>query len=112
MINMEVFQGFVQAIAHLPEMAQPDTLSDQERVSRAKAVMRAKTDRSLALDLEACVHCGYCSEACHFYQSTQDPKYAPSRKLDLLRRVHARESSAFAPVQRLLKPDIGVDDLK
>lgn len=112
MINMDVFHGFLDAIHHLPEMAQPPQLSDAERVTRAKAVMRAKTDRGLALDLEACVSCGYCSEACHFYQSTQDPKYSPSRKLDLLRRVHARETSAFAPLKRLFTPDITVDDLK
>jgi Fe-S oxidoreductase len=112
MINMDVFHGFVQAIHHLPEMAQPVSLEDDERVRRAKAVMRAKTDRGLALDLEACVHCGYCSEACHFYQSTQDPKYAPSRKLDLLRRVHMRETSAFAPIKRMFTSDITVDELE
>lgn len=112
MINMDVFHGFLQAIRHLPEMAQPDALSDAERLDRAKAVMRGKTDRGLALDLEACVNCGYCSEACHFYQSTQDAKYSPSRKLDLLRRVHARETSAFAPLKRLFLPDITLDDLK
>ncbi|MDO8248724.1 MAG: (Fe-S)-binding protein [Rhodoferax sp.] len=109
---MAIFHGFLEAIHHLPEMAQPEPLTDDERVARAKAVMRAKTDRGLALDLEACVSCGYCSEACHFYQSTQDPKYSPSRKLDLLRRVHARETSAFAPLRRLFTPDITVDDLK
>ncbi|MDO8770577.1 MAG: (Fe-S)-binding protein, partial [Burkholderiaceae bacterium] len=112
MIDMAVFHGFLEAIHHLPEMAQPEPLTDGERVARAKAVMRAKTDRGLALDLEACVSCGYCSEACHFYQSTQDPKYSPSRKLDLLRRVHARETAAFAPLRRLFTPDITVDDLK
>lgn len=112
MINMDVFHGFLQAIHHLPEMAQPDALTDAERLDRAKAVMRAKTDRGLALDLQACVNCGYCSEACHFYQSTQDPKYSPSRKLDLLRRVHARETSAFAPLKRLFLADITLDDLK
>lgn len=112
MINMAVFHGFLEAIHHLPEMAQPEPLTDVERVARAKAVMRAKTDRGLALDLEACVSCGYCSEACHFYQSTQNPKYGPSRKLDLLRRVHARETSAFAPLKRLVTPDITLDDLK
>lgn len=111
MINQDVFHGFLEAIHHLPEMAQPQKLTDEERVARAKAVMRAKTDRGLALDLEACVNCGYCSEACHFYQSTPDPKYTPSRKLDLLRRVHARETSAFAPVRRLFTRDITVADL-
>ena len=112
MINMDVFHGFLEAIRHLPEIAQPPVMTDAERVAKAKAVMRAKTDRSLALDLEACVNCGYCSESCHFFQSTQDARYSPSRKLDLLRRVHARESSAFAPIKRLFVSDITVDDLK
>ncbi|UUZ73055.1 hypothetical protein LP415_06485 [Polaromonas sp. P1(28)-8] len=89
MIDMLVFKQFQEAIEHLGEMAQPEPIADEERVSRAKAVMRRKTDRGLALDLEACVNCGYCSEACHFYQPTRDPKYTPTRKLDLLRRVHA-----------------------
>ena len=51
-------------------------------------------------------------EACHFYQSTQDPKYTPTRKLDLLRRVHARESSAFAPIVRWFTRDISLEDLQ
>jgi Fe-S oxidoreductase len=112
MIDMAVFAQFQDAISHLGEMAQPEPLSDVERVGRAKAVMRRKIDRGLALDLEACVNCGYCSEACHFYQSNHDPKYTPTRKLDLLRRVHARESAAFAPIKRLFTPDISVADLQ
>ncbi|ABE43139.1 (Fe-S)-binding protein [Polaromonas sp. JS666] len=112
MIDMLVFKQFQEAIEHLGEMAQPEPIADEERVSRAKAVMRRKTDRGLALDLEACVNCGYCSEACHFYQSTQDPKYTPTRKLDLLRRVHARESSAFAPIVRWFTRDISLEDLQ
>lgn len=112
MIDMGVFHGFLEAIRHLPEAARPLPMDDAQRVARAKSVMREKMDRSLALDLEACVHCGYCSEACHFYQGTQDPKYAPNRKLDLLRRFHARETSAFAPVKRLFIADITADDLR
>jgi Fe-S oxidoreductase len=112
MIDMAVFKQFQGAIAHLGEMAQPVPLADDERVARAKAVMRRKTDRALALDLESCVNCGYCSEACHFYQGTLDPKYTPTRKLDLLRRVHAREGSAFAPIKRLFTRDIKLADLQ
>ncbi len=112
MIDMAVFKQFQEAIRHLGEMAQPEALSDAQRLARAKAVMHDKTDRALALDLESCVNCGYCSEACHFYQSTQDPKYTPTRKLDLLRRVHMRETSAFAPLRRLYTKDITVDELR
>jgi Fe-S oxidoreductase len=74
--------------------------------------MRRKTDRALALDLESCVNCGYCSEACHFYQGTHDPKYTPTRKLELLRRVHARETSAYAAINRLFRRDITLNDLQ
>lgn len=112
MIDMAVFKQFQEAIHHLGEMAQPEALDDTQRLARAKAVMRDKTDRALALDLESCVNCGYCSEACHFYQSTQDPRYTPTRKLDLLRRVHARETAAFAPLRRLVTRDITADDLR
>lgn len=112
MIDMAVFKQFQEAIRHLGEMAQPEALDDEQRLARAKAVMHDKTDRALALDLESCVNCGYCSEACHFYQSTQDPKYTPTRKLDLLRRVHMRETSAFAPLRRLYTKDITVDELR
>lgn len=112
MIDMNVFHGFQDAIRHLPDMARPVDLPDAERVARAKAVMRAKMDRGLALDLEACVHCGYCSEACHFQQASGDPKHAPSRKLDLLRRFHARETAAFAPLRRLFTPDLTAADLR
>ncbi len=112
MIDMAVFKQFQEAISHLGEMARPEKLTDQERLSRAKTVISQKTDRALGMDLEACVNCGYCSEACHFYQSTQDPKYTPTRKLDLLRRVHMRETSAFAPIRRLFTRDITVDELQ
>lgn len=112
MIDMAVFKQFQEAIRHLGEMAQPEVLSDEQRVTRAKAVMHQKIDRSLALDLEACVNCGYCSEACQFYQRTEDPKYTPTRKLDLLRRVHSREIGAFAPIKRLFSSDITAQDLQ
>jgi Fe-S oxidoreductase len=112
MIDMTVFKQFQEAIRHLGEMAQPEALSDEQRVSRAKAVMHQKIDRGLALDLESCVNCGYCSEACQFYQRTGDPKYTPTRKLDLLRRVHSREIAAFAPIKRWFSSDISAQDLQ
>jgi Fe-S oxidoreductase len=112
MTDMNVFHGFVEAIRQLPQLARPEPIEDAERVKRAKAVMRRKIDRSLALDLEACVSCGYCSEACHVFRATEDARHAPSRKLDLLRRFHARESSAFAPLKRLFTPDITAGELR
>jgi Fe-S oxidoreductase len=66
----------------------------------------------MAVDLEACVKCGYCSEACHFFVQTNEPKYVPTRKLDLLRRVYGREVSPLRFVRRLFDAEITADELR
>ncbi len=77
MIDYNVFRQFGQAITHLGEMARKADLPDEQRVERAKEVILSKIDRQMAVDLEACVKCGYCSEACHFYVQTNEAKYVP-----------------------------------
>jgi Fe-S oxidoreductase len=42
----------------------------------------------VASQLEACTRCGICAEACHFYQATGNPEYAPVWKLEPLRRAY------------------------
>jgi Fe-S oxidoreductase len=42
----------------------------------------------VASQLEACTRCGICAEACHFYQATGNPEYAPVWKIELLRRAY------------------------
>jgi Fe-S oxidoreductase len=42
----------------------------------------------VASQLEACTRCGMCAEACHFYQATGVPEYAPVWKMELLRRAY------------------------
>jgi len=74
--------------------------------------MLSKMDRQMAVDLESCVKCGYCSEACHFFVQTNEPKYVPTRKLDLLRRVYGREVSPLRFVRRLFDAEITADELR
>lgn len=112
MIDYNVFRQFGEAITHLGEMAQPVEMTDAQRVANARAVMRAKIDRSMAVDLESCVKCGYCAEACHYSVSNPDPRYVPTRKMELLRRVYDREMSPFRMLKRLFVADIGIDDLR
>lgn len=84
--------------------------SDPARVDAAIGSFVREFGRTTALHLEACVRCGLCAEACHFYVTTGDPKYTPVLKLDPLRRAYLREAGPFAPVVRALglvkKPDI------
>ena len=111
-VDMNAFKGFVGQIRHLGDMAMDTSYSDDERVQRAKAVFAEKMDAPKAVDLESCVHCGLCAEACHYYVTTEDPKYTPTRKLDLLKRFYRREKSPFRWLYRLNTPDITAQDLE
>jgi Fe-S oxidoreductase len=59
-------------------------------------------NRTTATYMEACVHCGQCAEACHYYVQTHDPKYTPIWKLELFKQAYKRENSPFAFFYRLL----------
>ncbi len=46
--------------------------------------------RSLQVYLDACVKCGACTDKCHYYLGTHDPKNMPVGRQDLLRKVYRR----------------------
>jgi Fe-S oxidoreductase len=46
--------------------------------------------RSLRVYMDACVHCGACSDKCHYFIGTQDPKNMPVARQDLMRSVYRR----------------------
>ncbi len=46
--------------------------------------------RSLQVFLDACVKCGACTDKCHYYIGTADPKNMPVARQDLLRKVYRR----------------------
>jgi Fe-S oxidoreductase len=46
--------------------------------------------RSLAVFLDACVKCGACTDKCHYYLGTSDPKNMPVARQDLYRKVYRR----------------------
>ena len=62
----------------------------------------AQVNRDAAFQLEACVRCGQCADACHFYLVTRDPRYTPVYKLRPMLRAYQRESAPFAAVKKLL----------
>ena len=111
-VDMELFRGFVEQIRMLPQMAQPTDCADSERVQAARSVFAEKLNARLASHLDACVHCGICAEACHYFVQSGDPKYTPVRKIELLRRHYRREQGPFAWLYRLFTPDISEQDLE
>jgi len=58
-----------------------------------------------ASQLEACTRCGLCADACHFYQATGNPEYAPVWKVEPLRRAYEQRFT----VAGRLKLAVGLD---
>jgi Fe-S oxidoreductase len=59
----------------------------------------------VASQLEACTRCGMCAEACHFYQATGNPEYAPVWKIELLKRAYEQRFTLGG----MLKVRLGIE---
>ncbi|MDP2879348.1 MAG: 4Fe-4S dicluster domain-containing protein, partial [Sulfuricella sp.] len=46
--------------------------------------------RSLQVFMDACVHCGACTDKCHYFLGTADPKNMPVARQELMRSVYRR----------------------
>lgn len=46
--------------------------------------------RALRVYLDSCVKCGACTDKCHYFLGTSDPKNMPVARQDLLRKVYRR----------------------
>jgi Fe-S oxidoreductase len=64
--------------------------------------------RSLQVFLDSCVKCGACTDKCHYFIGTKDPKNMPVARQDLLRKVYRRH---FTPSGKLIPNLVGAEDL-
>ncbi|WP_119353129.1 sulfate reduction electron transfer complex DsrMKJOP subunit DsrK [Azohydromonas sediminis] len=64
--------------------------------------------RSLQVYMDACVHCGACSDKCHYFLGTGDPKNMPVARQDLMRKVYRRY---FTLAGKLFPKLVGAVDL-
>jgi Fe-S oxidoreductase len=76
----------------------------------AMNVFVEETGGWVASQLEACTRCGMCAEACHFYQGTGNPEYAPVWKLELLRRAYEQRFTLTGKFKLLLGIDKRISD--
>jgi Fe-S oxidoreductase len=77
---------------------------------QAMDVFVEETGGWVASQLEACTRCGMCAEACHFYQSSGNPEYAPVWKIELLRRAYEQRFTLVGKVKTLLGVNKRVTD--
>ena len=85
-------------------------MTDTINVQAAADKFLAIVGRPLATWAEACVHCGLCAEACHFYQATKDPKYTPAWKILPIAKAHKARTGFLGMLG--LAPKITEKDLK
>ncbi|MGE0875319.1 MAG: (Fe-S)-binding protein [Burkholderiales bacterium] len=69
---------------------------------RAAREFVAQVGRDAAFQLESCVHCGQCADACHFHQVSGDPRHTPVYKLRPMIKAYQRESAPFSTLKKLL----------
>ena len=90
------------------------TFTDEERLKRAMANFAKDFGLIAASYMEACIHCGACARACHFYTATEDPKYTPILKVEPFKQAYKREAGPFAFFFKTfnLKPKVTLSELE
>jgi Fe-S oxidoreductase len=89
------------AMAHMaPHVAKPEIqealgypgelVDNWERVAIDKLGELKGKYRSLQVFMDACVSCGACTDKCHYFLGSADPKNMPAARQDLMRSVYRR----------------------
>lgn len=85
-------------------MSDPQRLLErvgEQRVAAAMEAFARDFTREAAVHMDACVRCGHCAHACHFYVSTGDPKYTPINKIAPFASAYRRSAAPWALLARL-----------
>ena len=88
---MDHLSPFVAAPQHQEDLGFPGELVEnwEEKAVEKMGDLLGKY-RSLQVYLDSCVKCGACTDKCHYFIGTQDPKNMPVARQDLLRSVYRR----------------------
>jgi [DsrC]-trisulfide reductase subunit K len=82
---------FVAKAEHQASLGFPGELPpDWEKVAVRRLGELVSESRALRVFLDSCVKCGACTDKCHYYLGTADPKNMPVARQDLLRSVYRR----------------------
>jgi len=88
---MADLKPFSAAPEHQQKLGFPGELvADWKEVALAKMAELAEKNRAFQVYLDTCVKCGACTDKCHYFLGTGDPKNMPVARQDLLRSVYRR----------------------
>ncbi len=100
---------FVAAPEIQEKLGYPGELVDnwQEKAIEKMGELAGKY-RSFKVYLDSCVKCGACTDKCHYFLGSGDPKNMPVARQDLLRKVYRRN---FTLAGKYLPWLVGAEDL-
>ncbi len=88
---MEGTMPYKAAPEHQAKLGFPGELvPDWKEKALAKMKELAEKNRAFQVYLDSCVKCGACTDKCHYFLGTGDPKNMPVARQDLLRSVYRR----------------------
>jgi len=88
---MDGLQPFLASPEHQAKLGFPGELPpDWKERALAKMEELAEKNRAFQVYLDICVKCGACTDKCHYFLGTADPKNMPVARQDLLRSVYRR----------------------
>jgi Fe-S oxidoreductase len=100
---------FVAAPVHQEALGFPGELVDDWQ---ARAIEKfgelLKRSRALQVYMDGCVKCGACTDKCHYFLGTGDPKNMPVARQDLLRKIYRRY---FTFAGKYFPKLVGAEDL-
>jgi Fe-S oxidoreductase len=89
--SMDGLQPFLASPEHQAKLGFPGELPpDWKTRALAKMEELASKNRAFQVYLDICVKCGACTDKCHYFLGTADPKNMPVARQDLLRSVYRR----------------------
>ncbi len=107
--SMAHSQPYVAAPEHQEALGFPGELVDDwQRIAIDKMGELVGKYRSLQVFLDSCVKCGACTDKCHYYLGTADPKNMPVARQDLFRKVYRRY---YTIAGKYLPKLVGAEDL-
>lgn len=106
---MDHSQPFIAKPEHNEPLGFPGELVDNwEEKAVAKLGDLLEKNKALRVYLDSCVKCGACTDKCHYFIGTGDPKNMPVARQDLLRSVYRRH---FTTAGKLFPKLVGAKEM-
>jgi len=83
-------------------------LSSKEYIAKLRRIFDKYTSTKFFSMVDACINCGKCAKACHYYCSEKAPEHIPANRIKILKKII---SQYFHPIKSKLGLSINKDPM-